>query len=313
MTIAMKGKDAVGLRPNPPASWSTGKAGANVIGRSIGEAGDPAGPGFKVRVGKPVPVPVPERRHLAGHSRRRHQGLRRRSGRHPPRRRQASRHPTAGPHQAATVAGTRWRQQRVAGTAAPGAASGQAGPGTAPSGVRAAHLSGDPAAVRLPGHLRLDRLHHPAHRRHPARPARGRTPATSSATMPRPRRRSAAGAGTSSSTASSARSRGRRLGAPAPSKAVAASRRFLASRPSTASTSSSVSSRAVSPATSCERTAVSAIRRVAERTSSRERIACGEVGLQAVLQVVSVTWPPSPHPPVAATTGLPGVAPPDRA
>ena len=74
-------------------------------------------------------------------------------------------------------------------------------------------------------------------------------------------------------TWSSARSRSASSGRSAASYASADSRRFLASRPSTVSTSSSDSARASLPATSSFVIAVNAIRIVADVTSSRALMA----------------------------------------
>src|SRR3954469_4093025 len=74
-------------------------------------------------------------------------------------------------------------------------------------------------------------------------------------------------------TSPSARSRSARSGRPPESNASAASRRFLPSRVRTVTISASSSSRAVLPATSSVFTAVRTIRRVADRSSSRDFIA----------------------------------------
>ena len=147
----------------------------------------------------------------------------------------------------------------------------------------AAYLRGDDGAVGAALDLRRERRPSPCP--WPACPRRRRRSARrrrSPGRRSRPRRAGRAGSRRSPRprpapcSAISAR--------PPSAKAVAASRRFLASVESTPMTSSSVSSRASLPATSALVIAVSTIRSVDERSSSRALHRGGQVGAEAVLE-----------------------------
>ena len=104
-------------------------------------------------------------------------------------------------------------------------------------------------------------------------------------------------------TSSSARSRSARSGRLPSANASAASRRFLASRPSTVTTSASSSSRAVLPATSSVFTAVRTIRRVADRSSSRDFIAVVRSDWSRSLSSLMPAILSAPVPPVRVPAG----------